>query len=138
MKRAHGWDFAMALAVSLATGCSEEPEAAAVPELSVGEVAGLLEQDEAVAVDANGASTRDEHGVIPGAVLLSSSGSYDPSELPSDPSTSLVFYCANTDCRASDGAAERAREHGYEDVKVMRAGIAGWVEAGHETARPSS
>lgn len=124
----------MAIAVALlAIGCSEEP-AAPIPEVSVEQVAQWLESGEAVAVDANGASTRAEHGVIPGARLLSSSGTYDPNaELPSDKSTQLVFYCANTSCRASDGAAARAREAGYENVKVMRAGIVGWLEAGRET-----
>lgn len=119
--------------------CGEETDSTPIPELSVAEVASQLESGELVAVDANSPDTRAEHGVIPGARLLSSSGTYDPAaELPSDHATSLVFYCANTGCRASDGAAERAREHGYENVSVMRAGIAGWVEAGHETSPPQS
>ncbi len=47
-------------------------------------------------VDANGADTRAREGVIPGAVLLTSYGKYDPAtELPPDKSAPLVFYCAN-------------------------------------------
>lgn len=124
--------------IALASACSEE-EGPPIPELSVAQVATMLEAGEAVAVDANGESTRRERGVVPGARLLSSSGSYDPeAELPSDKATTLVFYCGNTDCRASDGAAERARNAGYTNVNVMRAGIAGWVEAGREVDHPES
>src|SRR5579862_6703840 len=47
--------------------------------------------------DANHASTRENFGVIPGAHLLSSAGSYDvDKELPADKNARLVFYCADT------------------------------------------
>ncbi|HEY8430919.1 MAG TPA: rhodanese-like domain-containing protein [Sandaracinaceae bacterium] len=125
--------------VALSSACSGEANEAPIPELSVAQVASMLEAGEAVVVDANNARTREQYGVIPGARLLSSSSSYDPAtELPADKSTNLVFYCGNFDCRASDGAAARAREAGYTRVHVMRAGIAGWVEAGREVARPQS
>lgn len=128
-----------ALSIMLASACSEEPAGAPIPELGVADVARMLEAGDAVAVDANGESTRRERGVIPGARLLSSSGSYDPAaELPADTATTLVFYCGNTDCRASDGAAARARDAGYSNVNVMRAGIAGWVEAGQRVDHPES
>jgi rhodanese-related sulfurtransferase len=130
--------FGALLSIALAAGCSEE-SAGAIPEVSVERASTLFAAGEAVAVDANGASTRQEHGVVPGARLLTSSGSYDPAaELPADHATALIFYCGNTDCRASDGAAERASEAGYTNVNVMRAGIAGWVEAGHRVDRPQS
>ncbi len=127
-----------ALALALASACSEEEAASApIPELSVAQVASMMESGEAVVVDANGEETRRENGVIPGARLLTSSGSYDPAaELPADKATNLVFYCGNTNCRASDGAAERARQAGYSHVNVMRAGIAGWVEAGRPVEHP--
>lgn len=126
----------MVMALALA-GCGGEEESAAIPELSVAQVATMLEAGDAVAVDANGEETRQERGIVPGARLLSSSGRYDPArELPSDTSTTLVFYCGGTQCTASDTAAERAREAGYANVNVMRAGIAGWIEAGHEVDRP--
>jgi rhodanese-related sulfurtransferase len=121
-------------------GCGgEEAAAAPIPELSVAQVATMLEAGDAVAVDANGAETRQERGIVPGARLLTSSASYDPAaELPSDHSTTLVFYCGGTRCTASDTAAERAREAGYANVNVMRAGIAGWIEEGHDVERPQS
>jgi rhodanese-related sulfurtransferase len=116
----------------------EAAEPAPIPELEVTEVATLLESGDCVAVDANNATTRERFGTIPGATLLTSSGRYDPgAELPDDRATKLVFFCGNTDCRASDGAAGRARQAGYSDVNVMRAGIAGWAEAGQDTAPAS-
>lgn len=117
-------------------GCGEDSQP--IPELSVAEVATLIESGDAVAVDANGEETRRERGTLPGARLLSSSSEYSLSELPGDHSTHLVFYCGGEMCHASDSAAERARENGYEHVSVMRAGIAGWVEAGRPVDRPQS
>jgi rhodanese-related sulfurtransferase len=115
-----------------------EEEEAPIPELEVTEVATLLENGGCVAVDANNPRTRERFGTIPGATLLTSSGRYDPAaELPDDQATTLIFYCSNDDCRASDGAAGRARQAGYTDVNVMRAGIAGWVDAGKDTTPAS-
>jgi rhodanese-related sulfurtransferase len=86
--------------------------------------------------DANGKSTRESKGIIPTAVLLPSSSSYDLSLLPKDKATPTVFYCSNERCTASHTAAKRAIEAGYSDVAVLSAGIAGWVGAGKPTEKP--
>jgi rhodanese-related sulfurtransferase len=86
--------------------------------------------------DANGKSTRDAKGIIPTAVLLPSSSSYDLALLPKDKATPTVFYCANEKCTASHTAAKRALEAGYSDVAVLSSGIAGWVGAGKATEKP--
>jgi rhodanese-related sulfurtransferase len=111
---------------------------APVKELSVPEVASLIEAKAATVVDANGSETREKMGVVPGAVLLTSYHDYALSELPSAKDTKLVFYCGGTMCRASDSAAKRAAQAGYADVSVMRAGIKGWKDAGKTTAMPRS
>jgi rhodanese-related sulfurtransferase len=111
---------------------------ASVKELSVGDVAALLQAKGATVLDANDADTRKEQGVVPGAVLLTSSREYALSELPASKDTKLVFYCGGTACRASDKAAQRASDAGYADVSVMRAGIRGWKSAGQTTATPQS
>ena len=140
MHEMNGALLACALGVSALAGCTDgsaekTADTPAIPELTVAQVADLLSGDAAVAVDANSESIRRDQGVVPNARLLTSSGSYDPAaELPGDRATKLVFYCGNEDCRASDGAAERAREAGYRDVNVMRAGIAGWKAAGQPTS----
>ncbi len=136
----------LSLVSLLAAGCAQEDtsaatsaaapteaEAPALAEVEVTELASLLESRAAVAVDANNPGTRERYGVIPDARLLSSSSGYELAELPSDKSTTLVFYCANTHCTASDNAAERAKEAGYADVRVLRAGITGWRDAGKPT-----
>jgi hypothetical protein len=46
--------------------------------------------------DANGAETRSQYGVIPGATLLDSDDRYDLAVLPQDKNAKLVFYCANS------------------------------------------
>ncbi|MGB5348432.1 MAG: rhodanese-like domain-containing protein [Polyangiales bacterium] len=90
-------------------------------------------QSGAVAVDANSDSTREKNGTVPNAVILTSSYKYDLAQLPEDKSKDLIFYCSNTNCTASDAAAERASTNGYKNVHIMREGIKGWKDAGKAT-----
>jgi rhodanese-related sulfurtransferase len=128
--------------VVLLFGChstSGQPAPSVSPKVvSVPEVAGWLEQRSATPVDANGPDIRREQGIVPGARLLSNSRDYPVSDLPSDRSNKLVFYCGGTMCRASDKAAARAIGFGYKDVNIMRAGIRGWKTAGEPTEVPRS
>lgn len=140
--------IAVALGISLAachstpkdTAASDKSATATAPvkELSVPEVAGLIQAKTATVVDANNSETREKMGVVPGAVLLTSSHDFALSELPAAKDTKLVFYCGGTMCRASDSAAKRAAQAGYADVSVMRAGIKGWKDAGKTTEMPRS
>ena len=117
----------------------ENHQAALEPtKATVAEVATWTKEKKAVPVDANGKETRTSQGVIPGAVLLTSSSQYAVSELPADKSSKLVFYCANQKCGASHAAAKRAMENGYTNVAVLPEGIAGWKQAGQPTAKPNS
>lgn len=125
------------VALGAAAGCSKadktEQHASAkaqLPTLTVDEVDHKLAAGECTPVDANGTETRKKMGVVPGAVLLTDSESFQVSELPADKTKPLVFYCANTRCGASHEAAEKALTAGYTNVKVMPDGIAGWVKAG--------
>lgn len=117
-------------------GCSKaektatSEKASKVPFVSVDDVDKQLASGTCVPIDANGERTRKKMGVVPGAVLLSDYETFSVSELPADKSKTLVFYCANTHCSASHEAADRALTAGYRNVKVMNAGIAGWVSAG--------
>jgi len=115
-----------------------EAKEVSVKQASIDEVAKFVKERSATVVDANGAETRQEYGVIPGAVLLSSHRDYSISELPASKSNKLVFYCGGTMCRASDKAASRAVAAGYTDVSVLRDGIKGWKSAGQPTDMPRS
>ena len=46
---------------------------------------------------------------------------------------SLMFYSSNPFCRKAPQAARRARQMGFSDVRVLSAGISGWVAAGMPT-----
>lgn len=118
---------------SPAAATKEAPAAVEIPEISVEDAEKAI-QSGAVALDANSESTREKNGTVPGAVILTSSYKYDVTQLPDDKSKDLIFYCSNTNCTASDTAAERASTHGYERVHVMREGIKGWKAAGKSTA----
>lgn len=111
---------------------------ASYDEWSIEKVASAIESKSAVPVDANSEETRKGEGVVPGAVLLTSSSRYEASELPDDKATELVFYCGSTSCTASDTAAARAIENGYSNVHVMREGIKGWKAAGKPTQQPNT
>jgi rhodanese-related sulfurtransferase len=115
-----------------------ETKEATIKEASVAEVAKYVKERTATVVDANGSETRQEYGVIPGAVLLTSHRDFALSELPASKSNKLVFYCGGTMCRASDKAASRALAAGYTDVSVLRDGIKGWKSAGQPTDMPRS
>lgn len=137
--------FVSALALVGATGCPKTADKvdtsdksavveAKLPTVSVDDLDTQLASGGCQAVDANGDSTRKRLGVIPGAVLLTDSDEFKPSELPADKSKALVFYCANTSCGASHHAAAKALTAGYTNVKVLPAGIAGWVKAGKKVS----
>ena len=135
--------LALALAViapTAALACDGHEQQASVEpkKATIAEVASWTKDKKAVPVDANGKETRTSQGVIPGAVLLTSSSQYAVSELPADKSSKLVFYCANQKCGASHAAARRAMENGYTNVAVLPDGIAGWKQAGQPTAKPNS
>lgn len=108
-------------------------------EISIDALASLQgKEGQVTVVDVNSDDLRKKAGVIPGAVLLSSSSQYELSELPAAKDGKLVFYCANTRCTAAPQAAARAIEAGYSDVHVLSAGIMGWKEAGKPTSQPQS
>jgi rhodanese-related sulfurtransferase len=69
-----------------------------------------------------------ERAHVPGALT------FDPlawtqADLPSDKQSLLVFYCSNPMCRKAPTAARRAKAMGYANVRVLSAGIAGWLSA---------
>ncbi len=66
-----------------------------VKEATVAEVAALVKAGSATPVDANDDEYRKTAGVVPGAVLLTSSSEYDLKQLPSDKNRPLVFYCTS-------------------------------------------
>lgn len=109
----------------------------AFTDLSPDDLQKLVNDKGCVPVDANGSSTREKYGVVPGAVLLSGSD-FKTSELPEDKNAKLVFYCGGKACMAAPKAAKVAKEAGYEDVNVMRVGIRGWVDAGKKVDKPAT
>ncbi|HEY7112451.1 MAG TPA: rhodanese-like domain-containing protein [Thermoanaerobaculia bacterium] len=96
--------------------------------ISPGDLHGLVEGHEPVTVfDVNSrGSWMTAH--VPGASHLDPAA-YKDTDLPPDKSTALVFYCSNPMCRKAPNAARRAKQMGYANVRVMSAGISGWVAA---------
>jgi rhodanese-related sulfurtransferase len=65
---------------------------------------------------------------VPGAKNLNPTD-YKNTDLPTDLTADLVFYCSNPMCRKAPNAARRAKQMGYENVQVMSAGISGWLSS---------
>lgn len=139
---------ALLVAAPAALACDHEGAApqtakagsAEIKALEVEQLAALLEQSSKnqtplYIYDANTDKTRQEKGMIPTAIKLSSSSEYDLALLPKNKGDAAVFYCAATKCGASKSAAKRAIKAGYTNVHVLPAGIAGWVSAGKPVAK---
>lgn len=65
---------------------------------------------------------------VPGALNLDPVN-YSSGDLPPDKDSNLVFYCSNPMCRKAPNAARRAKGMGYKNVRVLSAGISGWLSA---------
>lgn len=52
---------------------------------------------------------------------------YTERDLPADKNAPLVFYCSNPMRTKAPRAARRAKNMGYANVRVMTAGISGWI-----------
>jgi len=76
------------------------------------------------------ASWQEAH--VPGARHLDPEA-FEGADLPPEKDAGLVFYCSGPLCRKAPRAARRARDMGYANVRVMSAGIRGWVQAGLPT-----
>jgi rhodanese-related sulfurtransferase len=66
---------------------------------------------------------------VPGARCLDPSA-FTGNQLPPDKGRLLVFYCSNPMCRKAPLAARRASAMGHSDVRVMSAGMQGWLRSG--------
>lgn len=99
--------------------------------ISPGELRQMIEERRVTVVDVN-ARPRWSEAHVPGALNLDAA-SYAAGDLPADREASLVFYCSNPFCRKAPNAARRAEQLGYRDVRVMSAGIQGWLGAGLPT-----
>jgi rhodanese-related sulfurtransferase len=103
-------------------------EAEPFGRLSVDEVQTRIEKKAITVYDNNG-DERYKKGHVPTAKLLHTSDA-TAKDFPADKSAALVFYCGNEMCNACHDGAKKAIEHGYKNVFIMPAGIAGWEKAG--------
>ena len=87
----------------------------------------LQQQQQVTVIDVNAHQSWTK-ARVPGARNLDTVG-YNDSDLPSDKESTLVFYCSGPMCRKAPSAARRANQMGYKKVKVMSAGISGWLAA---------
>ena len=87
----------------------------------------MMQKQQVTVIDVNSRQSWIK-GRVPGALNLDPAN-YNESDLPPAKESSLVFYCSNPMCRKAPNAARRAEKMGYSNVKVMSAGISGWLAA---------
>lgn len=95
--------------------------------LSPGELHQLMGREQLTVIDVN-PRARWLEARIPGALNVDPL-TFNEGDLPWDKNAALVFYCSNFMCRKAPMAARRARSVGYANVRVMSAGISGWLSA---------
>jgi rhodanese-related sulfurtransferase len=104
--------------------------------ISPAELHELIQRGAVTTIDVNGPlSWNTAH--VPGALRLDPK-TFTAHDLPTDVDSTLVFYCSNFLCRKAPLAAHRARRLGYRDVRVMSAGISGWLDASLPTESAAS
>ncbi len=95
--------------------------------ISPGELQQMIEKQQVTVIDVNSRQSWIK-ARVPCALNLDPAD-YNDSDLPPGKESSLVFYCSNPMCRKAPNAARRAKKMGYSNVKVMSAGISGWLAA---------
>ncbi len=95
--------------------------------ISPRELHSLLQDGKATAIDVNSPQSWAQ-ARVPGARNLDPAA-YETGHLPANKGALLVFYCSNPWCRKAPYAARRAGALGYGNVRVMSAGITGWIAA---------
>ena len=91
----------------------------------------LIKDQSASVIDVNSRQSWSS-ARVPGARNLDPT-SFSDGDLPPQKDAVLVFYCSNPLCRKAPNAAKRAKGMGYSNVRVMSAGISGWLSAGLPT-----
>jgi rhodanese-related sulfurtransferase len=87
----------------------------------------LVQQRRVTVIDVNSSSSWRK-ARVPGSLNLDPA-TFAEADLPADKDSDLVFYCSNPLCRKAPNAARRAKGMGYANVRVMSAGISGWLDA---------
>lgn len=95
--------------------------------ISAEHVAGLINENTAVIVDARPLKTKFVKGHIPTAISIPFS-QFDTlkGKLPRDLNTPIVFYCGGLKCRLSHKSAALAIAMGYTHVSVFAEGYPAW------------
>jgi len=107
---------------------------AGVSEITVKKVKKMIDhQDEFVLIDSR---PKDEYikSHLPASISIPACQLKKHANLlPEDKDQLLVFYCGGPACGMSTMASATAAQAGYKNIKVMLAGVEGWIKAGFST-----
>ncbi len=103
--------------------------------ISTEELKGICSNDNVHIYDMNDAM-RWQQNHVPGAVNLDPEN-FTEQDLASDKDSTLIFYCSNPMCRKAPNTAKKVKGMGFNDVRVLSAGITGWMSDGYEVESKS-
>lgn len=118
-------------------GAAFANEKAAPKHITLDELKALKDsKKEFVLIDSRGGKYFDGE-MIEGAVNLpvDKTTAESLAKIAPKKETTLVFYCTNTSCNASELAAYKALAAGHTDVSKVPDGIEGWKKKGWPTAK---
>jgi rhodanese-related sulfurtransferase len=95
--------------------------------ISPAELRNLMQNESVTVIDVNSRQSW-LRARVPGALSLDPVA-YSETDLPPQRDSMLVFYCSGFLCRKAPNAARRARAMGHRNVRVLSAGISGWLGA---------
>lgn len=104
-----------------------------VTPISMADAEKMLENNQALFMDANTQETRKEIGFIPNAISIASEDW--EKFLPKDKNAYIVFYALNRMSYEGAEVAFVAQSKGYENVYVLTDGIEGWVLSGRKVIK---
>jgi len=124
------WASFVVLFVAFVPFCSIHAQDAPFTMLTMQQVSEMLGKPGVYLLDANLPEIYEKNH-LPGAVNVTPENLKKC--LPRDRNATVIFYCADRRCTASEGAARDAVKLGYKKVYTMPEGIFGWVRSGRAT-----
>jgi rhodanese-related sulfurtransferase len=105
-----------------------------VTSIEIPDLQGLMKRKEKIFLIDSRPASRFAESHLPGAISIPSGDMVRLlPKLPPDKNSPLIFYCDGVTCNMSSKSAGQAAKAGYTNVKILFAGIRGWIKAGYPT-----
>ena len=104
------------------------------PDISITELEAAIKKGDVILIDVNGSDSYAK-GHIPGAIDFRAKKDDLASALGDNKEKLVVAYCGGPTCSAYKAGASAAEAAGFKNIKLLSAGISGWLQAGKDTEK---